>query len=298
MTNNVKNTSLEINPIIKYKKTLLENPNFTKIELETDQVLFDEWDFDDNLYLIIKWSVNIEKYINKEKTSLRQLSILSAWDFLWEGALKRKEKKEVKVTSLEKTILYKINTTKWIESFIEKEPKIALELFVHIIDISNKRLLEANSIITNNYEMSKKISKITHFNYKNIFSLIDSFKETIWVEYILYLEKNPILKNYLTIKYDTRKKWRMQEDVIELNNGKIEIEYIKNIPANVFGDNYVQPLVNWNSIIWYLLLWKEDKSFSEIEKKIITSISYSLASIISLKEIYNDEANKKYMRWE
>lgn len=298
MTKNANNTSSKINPIIKYKKTLLDNPNFIKIGLKTNQVLFDEWDFDNNLYLIIEGSVNIEKYTDKEKTSLRQLSILSAWDFLWEWALKRSEKKEVKVTSLEKTILYKIDTAKWIESFIEKESKIALELFVHIIDISNKRLLDANSVITNSYEMSKKISKINEFNYKNIFSLIDSFKDIIWVDYIIYLEKNPVLKSYLTIKYDTREKWKMQQEIIELANKKVEIKDIKNTWIKVVKNNYIQWLKNWNTVIWYLFLWRKNKSFSITEEKIIESISSSFASIISLKEIYSNEANRKYMRWE
>ena len=41
MTKNTNNTSSKINPIIKYKKTLLDNPNFIKIGLKTNQVWFD-----------------------------------------------------------------------------------------------------------------------------------------------------------------------------------------------------------------------------------------------------------------
>ena len=298
MTKNAKKTSPEISSIIKYKKELENNSNFIKVELEKNEILFNEWDSDNNLYLIIEWSVSIRKYTNKEKTRLKQLAVLSAGDFLWEWALKRKEKKQVKVTSLEKTTLYKIDTIEAVENFIKEDPKIALELFIQIIDTSNKRLLEANSMIISNYEMNKKISEIDKFDYKNIFSLIDSFKDIIWVDYIIYLEKNPVLKSYLTIKYDTREKWKMQQEIIELANKKVEIKDIKNTWIKVVKNNYIQWLKNWNTVIWYLFLWRKNKSFSITEEKIIESISSSFASIISLKEIYSNEANRKYMRWE
>jgi hypothetical protein len=52
--------------------------------------------------------------------------------------------------------------------------------------------------------MSEEIASIENYDNKNIFKLIDSFSKIIDVEYIIYLERNPIMQNYMTIKYDTR----------------------------------------------------------------------------------------------
>jgi hypothetical protein len=52
--------------------------------------------------------------------------------------------------------------------------------------------------------MSEEIASLETYDNKNIFQLIESFAKIINVSYIIYLERNPIMQNYITMKYDTR----------------------------------------------------------------------------------------------
>jgi hypothetical protein len=81
-----------------------------------------------------------------------------------------------------------------------------LNLLKYIIYLSNKRLLESNILITATYKISKEIIELNEINNKKIFELIDKLKEIINVSYILYFEKNPVMENFIKLKYDTRKK--------------------------------------------------------------------------------------------
>jgi hypothetical protein len=76
----------------------------------------------------------------------------------------------------------------------------------YIIFLTNKRLLESNHLIAATYKITKEITKIEKITNKKIFELIDSLRDIIGVDYIIYLEKNLNIENYLTLKYDTRNK--------------------------------------------------------------------------------------------
>jgi hypothetical protein len=49
----------------------------------------------------------------------------------------------------------------------------------NIIDLSNKRLLEANFLLTSNYKISQIISEEKEFSNKNLFFVIDEFLKII-----------------------------------------------------------------------------------------------------------------------
>ena len=98
---------------------------------------------------------------------------------------------------------------------ILKHTKKWVDLLSSIIYISNKRLLEANFLITSSYKINKHISEINEFNNKNLFEILDELEKTINWKYVLYLEKNPVLENILILKYDSRKPNQMQDMVFE-----------------------------------------------------------------------------------
>jgi hypothetical protein len=137
------------------------------------------------------------------------------------------ETKEVKIRARRKTILLSMNAKEWIDNFSKKYPKQWLNLLKYIIYLSNKRLLESNALITATYKISKEIIELEEINNKKIFELIDKLKEIANVSYILYYEKNPVLENYLKLKYDTRKKWELQDEVIEITENKLDLLKIK-----------------------------------------------------------------------
>lgn len=271
---------------------------FENITLKPWEVLFDEWSIDNNLYIIKSWSLSIEKYLTTDKIKTKKLAILKKEDFLWEWSLKYSIPKEVKVIANEKTELLKIDGKKWLSKFIENFPKQWLNLLTHIISISNRRLLESNYLLTTSYEISKMISKIEVFDNKNIFLLLDRLNKIIRTKYIIFIEKNPVIKNYVKVKYDTREAWKLQNNLIDLWDKKLDIHNIKNDWIELEKYNYIQNLKNWNEIIWYLVFWEQERDFNNTEKKVINSISTLIAWVVKQKENWEEEKNKILMKEE
>ena len=56
---------------------------------------------------------------------------------------------------------------------------------------------------------------------------MDKIEEIIRVDHIIFLEKNPVLNNYLTLKYDSRKKGKLLDEIIEITDNKLELLELK-----------------------------------------------------------------------
>jgi len=283
------------NPILKYKDLLLKNSFFEEINLKQWDILIKEWEKDNNIYFVLDWKLKVEKYTTTEKNETKQLAIIEKWAFLWEASFKRNTPKEVTIKANEETKLLKINAKEWFLNFVKQEPKIWLEILVEIIDTSNKRLLESNKRLTSILKMSEEIASIENFDNKNIFKLIDSFSKIIDVEYIIYLERNPIIQNYMTIKYDTRLEWKMQDNIVDLWNKKLDIEDIKKDWIKITKYNIIKALKNWNKIIWYLVFWRENNNFTNLDTKNIVPISNMLAWVLKQKEYLEEQKNRDYL---
>ncbi|MDD2907360.1 MAG: cyclic nucleotide-binding domain-containing protein [Candidatus Gracilibacteria bacterium] len=272
----------------------LENSGyFEKINIKAGDILFNEGDIDENLYIIKKGSVFIKKYTSSDKTETKIIAQIGELDIFGEGALGDSEPKQVTVVANQDTELLKIEAKVKFEEFLQKNTKKGIQLLSSIIYIGNKRLLEANFLITLSYRINKYISEITKFNNINLFSIINELSETINCKYIIYIEKNNVIPNIGTIKYDTRLKGKMKQDIIELKNDNIDIEYLKNEGLSLSNYNLVDELKNGNKVIGYLIIGKENSNFDEGEKKSIGIISVSIAGFIKQKE-YIEEKNINY----
>ena len=186
-------------------KSLQNSWLFKNITLPKDELLFDEWSLDHNLYILVEWKLCVEKYTTKEKDIVKKLAILKPYDVIWEASLSNDLPKEVRIRASQNSTLLSIEAKKWIHDFLIKHTKEWIELFKHIIDQSNERLLKSNSQIASTYQMNKAISSLNKIDNKSIFSLMDEFKSIIKADSIKYIEKNPVLDDYYTLKYDTNK---------------------------------------------------------------------------------------------
>jgi len=269
----------------------LENSWYFKIRpLKKWEVLFNEWDFDNNLYIIKKWSLVIKKKVN-DNNDIKIIAKIWEWEVFWEWSLWNSEPKQVSIEASQDTLLLEIEAKNKFEEFLQKNTKEWIDLLSSIIYISNKRLLEANYLITLSYRINKYISEITIFNNKNLFSIIDELDKTINPDYTIYIEKNSIVDKVWTIKYDTRRKWKMLQNIIELENNKIQIDKIKNEWINISNYNLIEELKNNNKVVRYLIIWKNNL-FNEWEKKIIWIISVAIAWFIKQKEYFEENLNK------
>jgi hypothetical protein len=163
----------------------------------------------------------------------------------------------------------------------------------YIIHLSNKRLSDSNSLITSTYKISQEISKLDEITNKSIFYIIEKMKETLNVDDILYYEINPVMENYITLKYDTRTPWKLLNWITEVADN--ELDLLKYRSEWFF--TYKQVLSIWNNNIWYLVFLKKDVRFNESDKKVFATTSSSIAWLIKQKQYLDEERDREYM-WE
>ena len=272
-------------------KNILWNKYFKSKSLKTWEILFDEWEIDKNIYVVEKGKVKVEKYFSSEKKEKKLLAVLWKNSIFWEGSIFNNHPKEVVISAIWETKLYFIKS-KDFRNFVKENTEIAVDFLSQIINLSNKRLLEANFLLTSNYKISKMISEEIEFSNKNLFDIIDEFCSIIKAKYIIYVEINQVLENYATVSYDSRIQWKLLDKVVELKNSKIDLENLKEF--EVWEKNMILELKNGNKIIWFFIIWEDEKlEFSESQKKSINSIWVLLAGFIKQKQYFQNEKNKE-----
>lgn len=276
---------------------LLENTWYFKLlTLEKWETLFNEWDIDTNLYIVKKWKLSIEKFITVDRCETKQLAILKQDSIFWEWSLSNSDPKQVRIVALENTEVIKIDTDKDFEDFMKKYTKEWIMLLSWIIDTTNHRLLESNFLVTSIYQISKSIANIEEYNNKNLFKIIDEFNQIIWAKYIIYIEKNPVINDYVNIKYDSRNSWRMQSTIIELNKDWLDLEKIELEWIPLWKNNLIKELKSSNNNIWYLIIWEWEKEFDKWQQKSISSISVLISWFIKQKQHFEEIKNLEYSK--
>ncbi len=261
-------------------------------ELKAWDIVFDEGAIDENLYIVISGKIQIGKYTTIERKEIKELAVLTESDFFWESSLITNIPKEAIVKVIDDAKLIYINWKDWLQKFIEKYPKDWLSLLWHIIDITNKRLVIANKLITANYEIVKSITEIENINDKSIINIIEKIKLMTGYDYFIYFEVNQVIKDYVVLKYDTREKWKFQDIVIDRN----KLNNLKDIKEIVLENyNFIQKLSIWKVDLGYIIIGKKT-SFNYEDKKLILSISNNLTWLLRQKAILKDELNKKSLK--
>lgn len=271
---------------------LEKNKFFKKKILENEEILFDEWDFDQNIYFIKSGKLKVEKYFSSDKKEKKVLALLWEKSIFWEWALSNSNPKEVLISSIEKTELLFIESKNFTD-FLKEFPELSIKFLTSIIDLSNKRLLESNFLLTSNYKISELISKTKEFSNKNLFKIILEFQKIIKADYIIFAEVNQVLENFINILYDTREAQKMKNDILEIFDFKIDLKNFEKY--NLSEKNLIVELKNGNKIIWFFIIWDEkEKIFSDTIKKSIDSIWVLLASYIKQKQDFQNEKDKEF----
>jgi len=271
--------------------------NFDSISLKKWDTLFREWDMDPYIYIVVSWSLWVYKYTTNTKKELKKLATLSETDIIWESAIDIKaSKKESSLIAEEDTELLKIEAGRGIKQLLKEHLEVGLQLLEHIIYLSNKRLISANKQIVASYKMSQVISEIIDLNTDTITELLIKFEEIIGSDYLIYVENNPVLKDYFTLKYDTRN--------TDASNTENTISEIQNADASIVAEQYnitlsdsvISSALKVGDIhICYIFIGASKSRFHENTQKIFTSICTSLAWVIHRYHILQEERNRNYL---
>ncbi len=265
---------------------------FKERTLKPWEYLFHEWDIDENIYIIILWELIIEKFTSSSRDESKILAILKKDEIFWEAALNNNLPKQVSIKAKVKTKIIYINAISGLDEFSTKHTQKAFNFLKYIIHLSNNRLNESNSLITSSYKINREISSMNNFNFKTIFELIEKIKNISSVDNIIFLEENPILEEYLTVKYNTLEPWKMQDKIIKVTDNKLDLLELK----NTWKYSYTQEIRIWNKNYGYLIFLRQENDFCENEIKIISTLWVSFSNVLKQKELIEEQNNKDYIK--
>lgn len=273
---------------------LLKNSWFFKeVVLNKWEVLFEEWDKDANIYILLVWNLSVSKYTSNNKKDEKILAYLTPKDVFWEWALNSSDNKQVTIRAKQKSYLISIDAIKWLDDFSKQYPQEGLNLLKYIIYLSNKRISDANYLIASSYKISKEIISLNDISNKSIITLIEELKNILKVNEVIYYESNPVMDNYITLRYNTNNPWKLLNKTIELTDSKLEL--LKLNISNFYS--YNQKLSIWSNNLGYLVFIKKSEKFSENDKKVIATTSTSIAWVIKQKQLIDEQRDKDYMEY-
>ncbi|MDD5212812.1 MAG: cyclic nucleotide-binding domain-containing protein [Candidatus Gracilibacteria bacterium] len=299
---NKKKLSTLKNAILKHDENFIlaniesyeKSPLFSKKNLKKGEKLFEEGDFDSNLYIIKSGRLSVQKYTSLDKENVKELAVLQTGDFFGEGSLKKNEEKKTNIIAIDKTELLLIEGQNGLKNYIKENPESGTELLFHIIDKTNNRLNETNAQIAINYEIDTTIRELKSIDQNTIIPIIDKIQTLINADYAIYIEKHSVVKNYFTIKYDSRIAGKFLNIGIEASSSILDLKELYKL-ANIDEKDFIS--INKISIggddLGFLLIGKETRSFSNNEKIIAKSIANSLAGVI--KQIFLNKDEKEIL---
>lgn len=270
--------------------------HFSQIELEQWEILFTEWDVDENLYIIYDGELSVEKSIETKKWDFKQLWLIGIWNIVWEAALSHNEPKQVQILANRKTTILKIEWKKAFPKYVTAFPKDGYKVLTSIISIANTRLLRSNRQLTANYEVSMAISKIKDISITSIYKLLLIFQSILQVDQIMYFEKNKVMDSYYKLKYDSKNSDAIQNKIIKFPDEKLDIGILKEEWVELAKYFIHADLSLWDEHYGFLVVGKDSKDFHENEHQLLTNTAASFVWIIHQKSLIDEARNKNYIK--
>jgi len=277
-------------------KTLQHSPFFDEVSLSQWDVLFDEWEKDSFLYIVLEGELDIDTSLQSLDKKYKKLWSVKSGGIIGEASLSHSEEKQVRIIARSESKVLKIDGRKDFPNFIKEHPDLGYQILIEIIDMSNKRLLQANKQVTANFEVNNAISKIKDVSNTSIYKLLLIFESILGVDQIMFFEKNVAMDEYFKCKFNSKNKhaitntiikfpkWVFSRDIV-LESGIELATYIRWVALKLWDNNY-----------GFLVAWKETRSFNENEEKLLQNTASSFVAVIHQKEIMSENENKKHIK--
>lgn len=289
---------MKTNYIEKNIDKLLSTWLFKEKTLKKWEALFNIWDIDNNLYYIKNWVLSVWiKWITENN---KEIAILEKGNITWEWSLFNPKAKKASITAKSDSKLLYMNIEKDMDTFFIQNPILWKELLIYLLSIEHDRINNLNFHISANYEINSLIRDIWEINKKSIYKVIDWFKEIIKADRILYLEKNENITDIIKLSYDTNFEWRTQIDKIyDKENEKNIINLREIYESNNINESkeniYINDISIWNFILWYFILIRNDKPFSDNDQKVISWITNSFWGLIKQYKNQQEDKNRLHL---
>ncbi len=295
ITNLQKTLNIPVsNPIILYLEKFDEYFKKNKKKLKIWEILFSPWK-NEYFYIIKTWILAINSYTKDWEK--KEIAKTYWWNFIWEWIICGKAYKNVEAVAITETEVFCL-TENDLKEFEKNNPNEALDIYKHVIDLTNKRLIESWNELWTIYEINEKIIELSKLWEKWFDKIITKIKNIMWFDYIIYIEHHPNIQGLLYYKYNTRfpsvypintKTWN------EINcNTEGSITWNENILWVAKNDStYILKLKNKDNLKWFLVLWKIKWLINDNEIRILNNLSNLLWYIIDSNQKIAEEKAKK-----
>jgi len=161
---------------MSYIKEIINNPKLKVFFMEKNykpgDIIFEEGEESNSLYLIEKGDVIIQKAINKEKTEFKELAIISEYNILGEMAMFENIPRTARAKALTEVDVKVITKEKFFE-IMKNEPEFSFNFFSFIIKTLSERISHTSKELTLLYDISKNLIVDYLEEKKFISALID-----------------------------------------------------------------------------------------------------------------------------
>jgi CRP-like cAMP-binding protein len=235
----------------------IKNPKLKEFLIErkysSNDIIFDEGEKSNSLFIIEKGDVIIQKAINKEKTEFKDLAIISDNNILGEMGMFENSPRSARAKALSNVVAFEITKENFFE-IMKNNPEISFNIFSFIVRTLSHRISHTSKELTLLYDISKTLIIETIDEKEFIKSLID--------EIYLYFDN-----------------WKIEGYIYNIFND--EFEKIKELDKNLNSDIKIEEYNN--------SLWIDNRKYImplKIKEKVLAVILF-----ISKNELTKQEIN-------
>ena len=210
---------------------------------------------------------------------------ISAGQIIGEGILMGRTTKQVDimVSSPSATVAYL--TIEDIDRLRIESPMDVMDIYHHIITLTNARLIETNRELAILYEMSEKIHVQSPQGLAGFFECVRTLHATLGVRSIFYAERHPIVENFYSYRFDSRfPSVRVNERATSAIHDHISgwitarKSEIRGTPENV--PLYAIPLRDGTALRGYLILGGANGPIDERTIRIVQHLAPALTGML------------------
>lgn len=156
---------------------------------------------DPNFYIITSGSVIILR--DTATGEKKEIGRAYAGSFLGEGVLFGRMQKETSaIAAGERTEVVAI-TLEDLKFLEERSAKDVVELYRHVLETTNFRLLEAGKELANLYELTEKINELSQNREQGFINIVKYLKRALRTKYIIYVERHPVVQELYVYKFNS-----------------------------------------------------------------------------------------------
>jgi hypothetical protein len=128
--------------------------------------------------------------------------------------------------------------------------------------------------LQNIYAINYAIQNVDDIWYKSLFWVFEAIKETLGLDYFIFLEKNPAAAWYIIYRYDSRKKGLLQSESYDYNKRNDFATIFENLDiANAW---MIQKIKLGKVTQWYFIIWH-----SRCDRNVTNVIANLVASLVN-----------------